>query len=152
MAQHPDVGERAPDFTLDSTQGEITLSKLLEKGSVLLVFYPGDDTPVCTKQLCDYRDNLSVFQGLGVQVVALNPQSKASHEKFASKHRLPFPVATDEGGAVCRQYGATGRFGMTRRALVLVGSDGRVRWRRTDFPIFHQSAEDVREAIAQLRS
>ena len=75
MANHPDVGEQAPDFTLPSTQGEITLSKLRAKGAVLLVFYPGDDTPVCTKQLCNYRDNLSSFADLGVQVVALNPQS-----------------------------------------------------------------------------
>jgi peroxiredoxin len=148
---HPDVGERAPDFTLPSTQGEVTLSKLLAGGDVLLVFYPGDDTPVCTKQLCDYRDNLGVFAGMGVQVVALNPQSMASHEKFAKKHALPFPVAADEGGRVCKQYGASGLLGMTKRALVLVGKDGRVRWRKTDFPIFHQSAGEIRDAIASLR-
>lgn len=151
MPQHPDAGERAPDFTLPSTQGDVTLSKLLETSPVLLVFYPGDDTPVCTKQLCNYRDNLGVFEGLGVQVVALNPQSLASHETFARKHSLPFPIASDEGGKVCKAYGAAGLFGMTRRALVLVGRDGRVQWRRTDFPIFHQTADDVREAIAKLR-
>jgi len=70
MASHPDVGDSAPDFTLPSTQGEITLSKSLASGAVLLVFYPGDDTPVCTRQLCDYRDNLAVFTDLGVQVIA----------------------------------------------------------------------------------
>jgi peroxiredoxin len=150
MATHPDVGEIAPDFTLPSTQGEITLSKRLADGAVLLVFYPGDDTPVCTKQLCDYRDNLAVFAGLGVQVVALNPQSLASHEKFASKHDLPFPVAADEGGKVCKLYGAAGLFGMTKRALVLVGRDGRVAWRKTDFPIFFESAAEIRTAIAAL--
>lgn len=150
MATHPDVGEIAPDFTLPSTQGEITLSKRLADGAVLLVFYPGDDTPVCTKQLCDYRDNLAVFAGLGVQVVALNPQSIASHEKFAKKHDLPFPVAADEGGKVCKRYGAAGLFGMTKRALVLVGRDGRVAWRKTDFPIFFESAAEIRTAIAAL--
>ena len=91
MATHPDVGEIAPDFTLPSTQGEITLSKRLADGAVLLVFYPGDDTPVCTKQLCDYRDNLAVFADLGVQVVALNPQSMASHEKFVKQARPALP-------------------------------------------------------------
>ena len=150
MATTPAVGDMAPDFTLPSTQGEVTLSKLLEKGAVLLVFYPGDDTPVCTRQLCDYRDNFAVFEGLGVQVLALNPQSEASHGKFAAKHRFPFPVAADEGGEVCKRYGASGLFGMTKRALVLVGRDGRVRWRRTDFPLFHQTAEDVREAVEAL--
>jgi len=150
MARLPDVGDSAPDFTLSSTQGEVTLSKRLASGAVLLVFYPGDDTPVCTKQLCDYRDNLAVFSGLGVQVIALNPQPIASHEKFAKKHTLPFPVAADEGGKVCKLYGAAGFLGMTKRALVLVGRDGRVKWRKTDFPIFYESADAIREAIANL--
>jgi len=150
MAGTPAPGDVAPDFTLPSTQGEVTLSKLLEKGAVLLVFYPGDDTPVCTRQLCDYRDNLAVFEGLGVQVLALNPQSAASHAKFAAKHRFPFPVAADADGKVCKRYGAAGLFGTTKRALVLVGRDGRVKWRRTDFPLFHQTAEDVRQAVEAL--
>ena len=98
MASHPYVGDKAPDFTLPSTQGDVTLSQRLANGPVLLVFYPGDDTPVCTKQLCDYRDNLAVFSELGVQVIALNRQPLASHEKFAKKHTLPFPVAADEDG------------------------------------------------------
>ena len=149
MANQPGVGATAPDFTLPSTQGEIQLSKLLAKGAVLLVFYPGDDTPVCTKQLCNYRDNLAAFADLGVQVVALNPQSEASHEKFASKHALPFPVAADAGGAVCKRYGAAGLFGMTKRALVLVGRDGRVQWRKTDFPLFYESADEIRAAISK---
>jgi peroxiredoxin Q/BCP len=150
MAKQLDVGDRAPDFTLPSTQGDIALSKHLANGPVLLVFYPGDDTPVCTKQLCDYRDNLAVFGDLGVQVIALNPQSIDSHERFATKHRLPFPVAADAGGAVCKQYGAAGLFGMTKRALVLVGRDGRVKWRKTDFPVFYESAAEIRDAVASL--
>jgi peroxiredoxin Q/BCP len=150
MAGTPAPGDLAPDFTLPSTQGEVSLAKLLEKGAVLLVFYPGDDTPVCTRQLCDYRDNLAVFEGLGVQVLALNPQSEASHAKFAAKHRFPFPVAADADGKVCKLYGAAGLFGTTKRALVLVGRDGRVKWRRTDFPLFHQTADDVRRAVEAL--
>ena len=148
MAKVPDVGDQAPDFTLPSSTGEVSLSKLLGKGAVLLVFYPGDDTPVCTKQLCNYRDNLGVFGEMGVQVVAINPQSVESHRGFADKHKLPFPVVADSGGKVCRQYGALNFLGMAKRALVLIGKDGRIKWRRTDFPIFHQTAEDVRKAVA----
>jgi len=150
MASHPYVGDEAPDFTLPSTQGEVTLSQRLANGPVLLVFYPGDDTPVCTRQLCDYRDNLAVFSELGVQVIALNRQPLASHEKFAKKHTLPFPVAADEDGKVCKLYGASGLFGMTKRALVLIARDGRVRWRKTDFPLFYESAAEIRDAIANL--
>jgi peroxiredoxin len=145
-----DIGDVAPDFTLPSTQGEITLSKQLAAGSVLLVFYPGDDTPVCTKQLCDYRDNLDAFGELGVQVLGINPQSLSSHERFADKRDLPFPLLSDSDKATCRAYGAIGLLGMTRRALVLIGEDGRVRWQRSDLPIFHRSAAELREVIAGL--
>jgi peroxiredoxin len=145
-----EIGDRAPDFTLPSTQGEITLAQQLEKGSVLLVFYPGDDTPVCTRQLCDYRDNLAVFGDLGVQVLGINPQSLSSHERFATKHDLPFPLMSDSDKATCRAYGAIGFLGMTKRALVLIGPDGRVRWQRSDLPIFHRSAAELRDAISDL--
>lgn len=144
------VGDPAPDFTLSSTEGPITLSQRLQSGPVLLVFYPGDDTPVCTRQLCNYRDNLDVFADLGIQVIGINPQSEASHEKFAKKHGLPFPLVSDPGGAVCRQYAALNFLGMARRALVLVAPDATVRWTRSDLPIFHQSADDIRKAVADL--
>jgi peroxiredoxin len=150
MADVPDVGDSAPDFTLQSTQGPFTLSTALAKGAVLLVFYPGDDTPVCTKQLCNYRDNLDTFRDLGVQVVAINPQSEESHRKFADKYTLPFPVVADAGRNVSRQYGALNFLGMAKRALVLIGRDGKIKWRRTDFPIFHQTAADIRTAVANL--
>lgn len=148
MANVPGVGDKAPDFTLPSTRGPVTLSKTLGTGAVLLVFYPGDDTAVCTKQLCNYRDNLDVFGDLGVQVIAINPQSEESHRRFADKHSLPFPVVADADKAVCKRYGALNLLGMAKRALVLVGRDGRIKWRRTDFPIFHQSAADVKAALA----
>jgi len=146
----PEVGDRAPEFSLPSNRGPVDLKALLSKGPVLLVFYPGDDTPVCTKQLCNYRDNLSVFDKLGIQVVALNPQTEESHGKFADKHRLPFPIAADAGGNVTRSYGARGLFGMTKRALVLIGRDGKIAWKKTDFPIFYETADDVRTAVERL--
>ncbi len=149
MTSH-EVGESAPEFSLESTHGKITLSERLAKGQVLLVFYPGDDTPVCTRQLCDYRDQLEGFSELDVDVIAVNAQSLASHETFAARHGLPFPLCSDPDRSVCRDYGASGLFGMTKRALVLVGRDGQVRWRRTDLPIFHRSAEELREVIGEL--
>ena len=150
MAKGPQVGDPAPDFTLPSTEGETTLSQRLSGGPVLLVFYPGDDTTVCTRQLCDYRDNLAVFAELGVQVLGINPQSLESHEAFAKKHNLPFPLVSDDGGSVCRQYAALNFLGMAKRALVLVGRDGRVLWRRTDLPVFHQSASALDEVLHQM--
>jgi peroxiredoxin Q/BCP len=145
-----EVGNKAPEFTLPSTKGDISLSKMLKKGAVLLVFYPGDDTPVCTKQLCNYRDNLDSFGDLGVQVLAINPQSQDSHKKFATKHNFPFPVVSDAGKKICDKYGAVSFLGTTKRTLVLVGRDGKIKWKNTTFPLFHQTADDIRKAIEEL--
>ncbi len=150
MARPPAEGQPAPDFTLPSTAGEITLSQRCKDRSVLLVFYPGDDTPVCTKQLCDYRDHLGVFEDLGVDVLGINPQSLDSHRKFVEKHGLTFPLLADVDKSVCRSYGALNLMGMAKRALVLVGSDQRVRYSRVDLPIFHRSASELEEVIEGL--
>ena len=150
MARPPAAGDAAPDFTLPSTQGEITLSDRCRDRSVLLVFYPGDDTPVCTKQLCDYRDHLGAFEDLGVDVLGINPQSLDSHRRFAEKHALSFPLLADEDKQVCRDYGALGLLGMAKPALVLVGPDQRVRYSRVDLPIFHRSALELEEVIEGL--
>ena len=151
MANTLDVGDLAPDFTLPSTRGEVTLSEELKEGPVLLVFYPGDDTPVCTRQLCNYRDNLHALEKLGLQVLALNPQSETSHERFTKRHDFPFPLVSDPKGVLCRRYGALNLLGMAKRALVLVGRDGRIKWRRTDFPVFYRSADDLRDALSHLK-
>ncbi len=150
MPETPDVGDPAPDFSLPSTQGEFRLKDRLERRAVLLVFYPGDDTPVCTKQLCDYRDNVSVFGDLGVDVIGVNPQPLESHEAFAEKFSLPFPLAADEDKSVCRAYGTLSFLGYAQRALVLIGRDGKIKYKRSDFPMFRRSAEELRTVISGL--
>jgi peroxiredoxin len=123
---------------------------MLANGAVLLVFYPGDDSPVCTKQLCDYRDHLHEFARLGVQVLGINPESVESHRAFARKYSLPFPLASDPEREVCRAYGAVGLLGMTRRSLFLVGRRGTVLYRKRDLPIFHRTAEELKQVIEGL--
>jgi peroxiredoxin Q/BCP len=149
-AMTPDAHELAPDFRLSSTAGEIQLSERLASKHVLLVFYPGDNTPVCTNQLCDYRDNLSVFADLDVDVLAINAQGLESHERFAKKQDLPFPLLTDPDKQVCRSYGAIGLLGTTKRMLVLIDRAGHIRWRCTDLPIFRRTADEIREVIEDL--
>jgi len=150
MAADLEVGDTAPDFTLPSTAGEIRLADRLGERDVLLVFYPGDDTPVCTKQLCDYQENLGAFEELGVDVLGINPQGLESHERFAKKHGLGFPLLSDVDKSVCRAYGAIGLLGSAKRALVLVGANGRIRYKRTDLPIFHRSAAELEEILGNL--
>ena len=148
MARGPAVGDQAPEFELQSTRGAVRLSEKLASGAVLLVFYPGDGTPVCTKQLCDYRDNLGVFSKLGVQVLAINPEPLSSHEKFAQAFDLPFPLLSDPERKVCDVYAASGLFGMTKRSLFLIRSDGEVLYRQTDLPIFRRTAEELEKIIS----
>ncbi len=150
MAKGPQVGDAAPDFELESTTGAFRLSEALQDGAVLLVFYPGDDTPVCTNQLCDYSDHLSEFADLGVQVVGINSQSLESHRAFAKKQALGFPLLADPKRNTCRAYDAVGLLGMTRRALFLIDRKGIVRWQRTDLPMFRRKSDELSRIIADL--
>lgn len=150
MAQTLPVGSTAPDFTLPSTHGELTLSQWLRDGPVLLVFYPKDGSAVCTRQLCDYRDNLDMFQGLGVRVLAISTDSESAHQAFAEQKSFPFPLLSDARGRVAASYGALNLLGYAKRALVLVGSDGLVKWSRTDMALFYQGAKELREVLTGL--
>ncbi|ALD20744.1 peroxiredoxin [Hymenobacter sp. DG25A] len=99
------VGNSAPDFTLKTTTGEtFRLSEQRGKRSVVLYFYPKDDTPGCTAEACSFRDQYEDFKDLGAEVVGVSSDSEASHQKFTQKHRLPFPLLADEGGKVRKLY------------------------------------------------
>ncbi|MFJ9947303.1 peroxiredoxin [Kitasatospora sp. NPDC091207] len=138
MAKPPEVGSPAPEFTLpgllldeEADTAERREYRLTEaKGSPLvLVFYPGDDTPVCTKQLCSYSSDLDRFRGLGATVWGISPQGLDSHERFARKHHLGFPLLADPDRTVVRAYGiAVPGLGLRRSVFVLDG-DGTVRWK-----------------------
>lgn len=122
------VGDPAPTFTLPATGGgEASLSDYLGK-PLVLVFYPGDDTPVCTKQLNSYNDDLSQFEALNAQVVAISAQSVESHEKFADKHGFKFPLLADTDKSVAAAYGTLGPLGFPRRSVFIVDGDGIVRY------------------------
>ena len=122
------VGDAAPSFTLSATGGgKASLSDFLGK-PLVLVFYPGDDTPVCTKQLNSYNDDLSQFEALNAQVVAISAQSVESHEKFSDKHGFKFPLLADTDKSVAAAYGTLGPLGFPRRSVFIVDADGVVRY------------------------
>lgn len=139
----------APDCTLrDADNQPVTLASLWAKGPLLLIFYPGDETPVCTAQLCEYRDRWADFTTAGVQVVGVNPSSHERHGKFATNHRFPFPLLSDPDNTCCKAYGAKAWYG-TRRQVVLIDAQGNERWRNVTFPFFRPKADDLLTAVKQ---
>ena len=122
------VGDTAPDFTLAGT-GERTYSLSEFRGQpVVLVFYPGDDTPVCTKQLNTYNDDLAQFSERNAQVLGISAQDVSSHDAFAGRHGFEFPLLADTDKAVAGLYGTLGPIGFPRRCVFIIDSDGIVRY------------------------
>ena len=124
-------GDPVPDFTLPAWTpgGRTDLTLSAQRGApVVLAFYPGDDTPVCTKQLCSYQDDLTVLTDLGARLWGISAQDLDSHERFAAKRGLQFPLLADTDKAVHRLYGVAGRLGLARRSVFVVGPDGELAW------------------------
>lgn len=145
------VGERAPDFSLPSTGGS-TVSLGQYRGTpVVLVFYPGDDTPVCTKQLNAYNDELAQFEALDAQVLAVSAQGIDSHERFSGKHGFRFPLLADTDKTVAAAYGTLGPLGFPRRSVFVIDRDGVVRYaHRAIAGITYRPVSELVEALAAL--
>ena len=128
------VGERAPDFrlpaiTTEATQIEVAFGESLAEGDVLLVFYQDDGMPICTSELKAFAQEHETLRGAGVQVFGVNTNGLGSHARFQERDRFPFPLISDFHGDVVRAYGLWDEdTRKSRRALVLVGRDGRVRF------------------------
>lgn len=122
------VGDRAPDFTLPGT-GDVSYSLADFLGKpIVLVFYPGDFSAVCTKQLSAYRDGLDKFAELEAQVVGISAQDLDSKEAFTAKYGFGFPLLADTDKSVAESYGTLGPIGFPRRSVFIVDSDGVIRY------------------------
>ncbi len=145
----PEIGDKAPDFNLlDQNMNRIELGKVCSKGKVLLVFYPADNSPVCTAQLCDYRDHYKDFEKFGVQLYGINISSTEGHHAFAEKLHLPFPLLNDYDGRVTKKYGVMSFMGVPKRALFLIGADQKILYKHVEFlPLFRRSSEEVVKEI-----
>jgi len=149
-----DPGTPAPDFVLDGTSPEgrrpYVLSDL-RGAPVVLAFYPGDDTAVCTKQLCSYQDQLSRFADLDAVVLGISSQNLDSHERFAAKRGLTFPLLADPDKTVIRLYGVDGAFGTTKRAVFVVDAEGVLRWRHVSaLGLTYQDVDTITGVLAGL--
>lgn len=150
MAKTPTVGEQAPDFELAGTDGQFRLSA--HRGErVVLLFYPGDNTMVCTKQFCSYRDREQDFAALNATVVGISAQDVRSHQGFSEKHSLNVPLLADVGGEVAKLYSAWGGPLGTKRAVIVVDEDGVVRHRHDHrLGLDYQSVDELRAALDTL--
>ena len=144
------VGDAAPDFTLPGTGGrDYTLSEFRGQ-PVVLVFYPGDDTPVCTKQLNSYNDGFEEFENLDAAVVGISAQDVSSHEAFAAKHGFRFPLLSDVDKTVAAAYGTLGPLGFPRRSVFVVGADGRLTYvHRALAGVTYRSVQEITAAIGK---
>lgn len=126
------TGSSAPEFSLPDDAGNTVNLSALRGQNVVLVFYPGDDTPGCTKQLCAFRDSWHQASERGVKVFGVNPQSAKKHEQFRSKFSFPFPLLVDQGQKVGALYNANGP--IVKRTVYLIGPDGIIRFARRGMP------------------
>ena len=147
MAKAPQVGEPAPDFELQGTAGPFKLSAHLGE-RVMLLFYPGDNTMVCTKQFCSYRDRAEDFGALNATVVGISAQDTASHEAFTAKHSLNVPLLADEGGKVGSLYSTYARPLGTKRAVIVIDEQGVVRHRHDHLlGLDYESVDELKAAL-----
>ncbi len=127
------AGAPAPDFTLQDQDGAaVTLSSLRGK-NVVLVFYPMDETPMCTTQLCEFRDRWGDVRAKNTLVFGVNPGSAAKHQKFKKSKAFPFPLLVDEGQKVAKLFHTDGWF-TPSRSVYLIGKDGKVRFAKSGKP------------------
>jgi thioredoxin-dependent peroxiredoxin len=150
MASGPQVGDIAPDFEIPGTEGPFRLSK--HRGSaVVLLFYPGDETPVCTKQFCSYRDRADDMAELDAVVVGISHQDVDSHDAFIARHGLTVPLLADVDKAVAKRYGVTAPLVGTRRATFVIDDQGIVRHRHVHtLGLDFEDVDDLRAALASL--
>ena len=126
------VGVPAPDFTLPDQDGNAVTLSALRGRNVVLVFYPGDETPGCRRQLCEFRDRWPLAKEKNTLVFGVNPQSAESHAKFRSRREFPFPLLIDRGQKVGELYRTRGL--IVKRTVYLIGPDGAIRYARRGKP------------------
>ncbi|KXK06350.1 MAG: bacterioferritin comigratory protein [Chlorobi bacterium OLB4] len=143
------TGEKAPLFKLKNQDGkDVSLSDYFGK-RIMLVFYPKDNSTVCTNQLCEYSDSLNEFEELGIIVFGISNDSVDSHKKFKEKNSIKFDLLSDETKEVCRAYDVLSIFNLPRRAIFFIDENGYVIYENTTFVFMRQRKYDLLRVIEQ---
>ncbi|MEF3302654.1 peroxiredoxin [Paenibacillus sp. GYB003] len=139
------IGDQAPLFEADSTQGPVRLQDYIGKRPVVLIFYPMDETPGCTAQLCAVRDSKAAYEARGAAVIGINPASAEQHRKFAEHHGFDFPIVSDKDERIRKLYGVGKLLGLflQQRIVYAIDKRGRIVFAKKGSP----SAEDILRAL-----
>jgi thioredoxin-dependent peroxiredoxin len=140
----PSLGEPAPDFELPDQEGQLHSLEDYRDSWVVLYFYPKDETPGCTTEACEFRDDIFAYRKLDAQIIGVSLDDVASHSKFAEKHGLPFPLLADTEGAVAEAYGVKTRkfgFAMANRETFIIDPGGAIAKHYDDVDPDSHSAE-----------
>jgi peroxiredoxin Q/BCP len=152
MTERVTVGDPAPDFELPGTGGRNYALADYRGLPVVLVFYPGDDTPVCTAQLNSYTAEIARFDGLGAQLLAISPQDVESHEHFSREFSFAFPLLADIDREVAAAYGVLGPLGFYRRSAFVVDGSGIIRYvHRAHSGLTYRSTDELVKAVEAAR-
>jgi thioredoxin-dependent peroxiredoxin len=151
MSEKINVGDKAPDFELMKPDGSVfRLKDQLKETNVVLYFYPKDNTPGCTKQACEFRDQYEVFKEHEAEVVGISADSSDSHDEFERSHRLPFVLLSDTGNKVRNMFGVPRKFGIIPgRVTYVIDKDGIVRY---IFNSMTKPLEHVKNALDVLKN
>lgn len=145
-----EVGDIAPDFTLPGTSNKNYSLSQFRGQTVVLVFYPGDETLVCTKQLCSYNNDLQQFTKVNAQILAISAQDIASHESFSAKQGFKFPLLSDTQKTVANLYSVVGLLGLPRRSVFVVDANGVIKYaHRAVLGVTFRPVSELIEAVAK---
>ena len=152
MSKVPSVGEEAPGFDLPAAGGgEVVLTSYRGKHNVVLLFYPGAFTPVCTKEMCEFRDGFREMSALHAEVIGISVDEIETLERFQKTHNLPMRLLSDYSKSVSRRYGALSILGSSKRATFVIDRNGIVRYARVQLPFFRPSPQEVADVLLKLR-
>lgn len=146
----PKTGDPAPDFELPGTGGKTYRLSDYRGRKLVLAFYPGDFTAVCTKQFCSYRDEDERLQAMDAEMLGISPQSVSNHERFAAEKGLNVPLLADEDRSVAEAYGVLAG-PLVRRAVFVIDEEGVIRHRKVSATgLGFETAEDIEKAVASV--
>lgn len=148
------IGDTAPDFTLKDSNGDDWSLRDHQGKIIVLLFYPGDNTPVCTKQLCSVRDNWSQYKATGAEVVGISTDSVVSHKGFADKYDLTLKLLSDEKGEVVEKYDVKSWLpGRSARAVVVIDKTGKIVYHKVQsLSLFRPNDDEILDVIRRTQS